>query len=316
MNELRQRIIECLKSQGADLVGFGGIDRFEDTFLKDLMPGAKTVICAAFRVLRGSHRGIEDGTTYYQYTTMAVETLEENVMPIAMLRACAVLDDAGFAALPQRKHPTVMAGEGGTNPEVDYEEILRGRKTEPELNFDEAAVRCGLGELGQHGGLITDEFGPLVRLCAIVTDAELAPDPIAEKHLCDGCGKCRAACPGNAFGDDGCRDDWQCAVYYNGASMLKNPFLPADAFFDDPERLAIIAGKAKLSPERAREVIRQIIYYPPVKHGYSSSICGRACHRACYVHLEEKGALSRRFEEPLRRQPEWVLPLLTEEECT
>ena len=104
--------------------------------------------------------------------------------------------------------------------------------------------------------------------------------------------------------------EWQCAVYYNGANMLKNPFLPADAFCEDPERLAIIAGEAKLSPERAREVIRQILYYPPAGEGYSASICGHACRRACMVHLEETGKLAKTYEAPFRRQPEWELPLL------
>ena len=120
MKELRQAIAGCLKANGADLVGFGGMERFEEPFLREMMPGAKTVICAAFRVLRGAHRGIEDGTTYYQYATMGVEAMEENVMPLALLRACALLEDAGYSALPQRRHQTVMRGEEGTNPEVDF----------------------------------------------------------------------------------------------------------------------------------------------------------------------------------------------------
>lgn len=310
MKELRQTIAGCLKANGADLVGFGGMERFEEPFLREMMPGAKTVICAAFRVLRGAHRGIEDGTTYYQYATMGVEAMEENVMPLALLRACALLEDAGYSALPQRRHQTVMRGEEGTNPEVDFESIMHGRKTEPEMDFDRVAVRCGLGEIGLHGGLLTAEYGPLVRLCAIVTDAALESDPIAPAHLCDRCGACLRACPGGAIDENGQRDAWQCTVYYHGANMHKNPFLPPEAFGADPQREEILAGRARLSPERAREVIRQIIYYPPVKHGYAASICGRACHRACYVHLEENGKLNRRFVEPLRRRPEWELPML------
>lgn len=309
MSDLKQKVVACLKEQGADLVGFGGAERFEDTIVPKIFPQAKTIICAAFRVLRGAHRGIEDGTTYYQYTTMGVETMEENVMPLALLRACALLDDMGYSALPQRRHQTVLAEKEGTNPEVQYEEIRRGRKTELELDFDETARRCGLGEIGLHGGLLTDEFGPFVRLCAIITDAEIEPDPISAPHLCDRCGECVRGCPGKAVRPEGGIEPWQCAAYYMGANMHKNPFLPPDAFFDDPERLQIIAGEAKLSPERAREVINQIFYYPGVGHGYASSICGKACHRACYVHLEQTGKLKRSFEEPLRRQPEWELPI-------
>ena len=309
MKQLKQRLTDLLRAQGADLVGFGSMDRFEDTFLPRIFPEGKTVVCLAFRVLRGAHRGIEDGTTYYQYTTMGVETIEENVMPLALLRGSALLEDEGYLALPQRRHQTVMAAAEGTNPETDYEEILRGRFTEPELDFDQTAVRCGLGEIGLHGGLLTEEFGPLQRLCALVTDAVIEPDPVKAPRLCDGCGDCVRACPGRAIREAGGRDDWQCAAYYMGANRKKNPFLPPEAFEGDPDREAVLSGEARLTPERARQVIDQIIYYPPVKHGYTSSICGRACHRACYVHLEEKGLLSRTFADRLRRQKEWELPI-------
>ena len=85
--------------------------------------------------------------------------------------------------------------------------------------------------------------------------------------------------------------------------------MPPEAFADDPERLAIICGEAQLSPERAREVIEQIIYYPPIKHSYWSSICGRQCDTECYIHLEEKGVLKRKFKTPFRKRPVWSLSL-------
>ena len=91
--------------------------------------------------------------------------------------------------------------------------------------------------------------------------------------------------------------------------MTKNPFMPPEAFADDPERLAIITGETKLSPERAREIIEQIIFYPPIKHSYWSSICGRACDTACYIHLEEKDVLTKKFHTPFRKRPEWHLPV-------
>ena len=85
--------------------------------------------------------------------------------------------------------------------------------------------------------------------------------------------------------------------------------MPPDAFADDPERLAIIAGEAELSPERAREILDQIVFYPPIKHAYRSSICGKACDTACYIHLEETGKLTRKFKTPFRKRKEWKLSL-------
>jgi hypothetical protein len=38
---------------------------------------------------------------------------------------------------------------------------------------------------------------------------------------------------------------------------------------------------------------------------YQCSICGRACDVSCYVHLEEKGVLTKTFKKPFRRREEW-----------
>ena len=35
---------------------------------------------------------------------------------------------------------------------------------------------------------------------------------------------------------------------------------------------------------------------------------GRACDTACYIHLEAKNALKRKFASPFRKRPEWKLP--------
>lgn len=309
MNDLKKKIIAALNLGGADIVKFADAERFRDPNLKALFPAVKTVVGAAFRQLRGTRRGIEEGSTYYQYTTNAIEVLEENVMPRALLRAASVLEEAGFDALPQVRNQLIMKEENDVNPEMDYRDIYRGVTAEHQLDFKLCAVDSGLGEIGLSGSLLTDEFGPCQRYCFLLTDAEITPDQPFVPHLCDHCGECVAHCPGHAISADGKRDNWQCAVYYNGANMTKNPFLPPEAFADDPERLNIISGEAKVSPERARELLDQLIYYPPMKHSYRSSICGHACDTACYIHLEEKGVLSRKFKTPFRKRPEWKLPI-------
>ena len=78
---MREKIVACAKRFDADLVGFAPASRFasEDPLFQ-IMPNVKTVIGLGFRVLRGIYRGVEEGTTYYQYTTMGVENLDETVM--------------------------------------------------------------------------------------------------------------------------------------------------------------------------------------------------------------------------------------------
>ena len=78
--------------------------------------------------------------------------------------------------------------------------------------------------------------------------------------VCDNCGKCKSACPGNAIDDNGNVDNWQCAVYYSGANGKKNPFMPPDAFSKFDNRLEIIAGEAKVTPETARKILDNIYF--------------------------------------------------------
>ena len=134
-----QAVKETALRAGADLCGIGSMDRFEgapkEMDPRYLFPEARTVVGMVFRIPRGSRRGIEEGSAYYQYTT-SVETLEEVVMPMALLRACGMLEAAGYEALPQRRNQFIMAEKDSTNPEVDYTEVYRVRNViDPEEKF-------------------------------------------------------------------------------------------------------------------------------------------------------------------------------------
>ena len=60
---------------GADKCGIAPMSRFEgapkEMDPRYLFPGAKSVIAFAFRIPRGVQRGIEEGTQFYQYPSMA-----------------------------------------------------------------------------------------------------------------------------------------------------------------------------------------------------------------------------------------------------
>lgn len=77
----------------------------------------------------------------------------------------------------------------------------------------DAAARAGLGVLGLNGLLITPDYGSLVFLGEVVTDADYEtvtgfhiPCFPAEPPLCEGCGACVAACPAGCKGGarEGC----------------------------------------------------------------------------------------------------------------
>lgn len=305
---MRNEIIKTALKYDADVVGFAPADRFpKDSAVFKILPTAKTVIGMGFRVLRGIYRGVEEGTTYYQYTTMGVENLEETVMPLALINVSNLIDDYGFEAVPQRKNQLIMREANDTNPEVDYGDIYRGIEAENQIDFEECAVLCGLGERGLSGAILNDEYGPFIRYCFIITDAEIEATPLVEPHLCDNCGECIKGCPGRAIDENGKRNNWKCAVYYNGANGSKNPFMPPEAFDGFENRMDIINGEAEFSDDEAKEILDNIYFYPPAKHFYRTSICGRACDRACYIHLEEKGVLKKSFKKKFRDGEDWKL---------
>lgn len=301
--------INALKemSFGPDMIGIAPADRFDsDDVIFKILPETKSVICLGYRILRGTHRGIEEGTSYHHYTTMAIEVLEETVMPMMTLRLARILEEEGFVALPQRRTQTIMQQEDSTNPEMLYNKIYRGKTAEYQMDFVSAAAKCGLGEIGMSGTLLTEDYGPLQRYCFVLTDAELPATPEFSPHICDNCGECVKACPGNAIHDKK-KEPWQCAAYYAGANMSKNPFMSQNAFPDREDRLEILKGEKQLDSTDARAVINEISYYPPIMHGYISSICGNACDRACFIHLEETGKLGKKFVNKFRKRDEWVL---------
>jgi reductive dehalogenase len=64
------------------------------------------------------------------------------------------------------------------------------------------AIDAGLGELGRNGLLITEKFGPRVRISKVFTDLPLVADKPIEsgvRELCDTCGRCAEECPGRAI---------------------------------------------------------------------------------------------------------------------
>jgi epoxyqueuosine reductase len=63
----------------------------------------------------------------------------------------------------------------------------------------DSAVMAGLGCMGKNNLLVTPEFGPRIRLRAMVLEAEVEPTGPVQFDPCDGCKEpCRHACPQKA----------------------------------------------------------------------------------------------------------------------
>jgi len=74
------------------------------------------------------------------------------------------------------------------------------------------AQRAGLGWIGKHSCLVSEDFGPFLVLGELFTDLDLAADEPAEKR-CGRCDRCVKACPTGAISEDGIVDARKCISY-------------------------------------------------------------------------------------------------------
>lgn len=74
------------------------------------------------------------------------------------------------------------------------------------------AMRSGIGRLARNGSVIVDGFGGMCFLAEILTTAVIEPD-MPSGRVCEGCGACVRACPTGALRHDGTVDARRCLNY-------------------------------------------------------------------------------------------------------
>jgi epoxyqueuosine reductase QueG len=96
-----------------------------------------------------------------------------------------------------------------------------GGKLAKNISLKHAAVAAGIGVMGRHTLLVTEKYGPRVRLAAFITRANLEADAPLNEALCSECGACGVACPSGAIVSGGF-DANRCAAYMFGGIHLDN----------------------------------------------------------------------------------------------
>jgi len=290
------------KELGAAVCGIGDIELLRNEPMQRnpfyILPNARSIIGFGIKIPQGLYRAMENKTQYYNYTNLGVKYIDESFAEIFLLKMGALIENEGFDACLQRSIPGFrIKGDNTTNPEVkqtyelQFASPVSADKPTPDviIDFNKAAAVCGLGTPGLHGKVIVPKYGSFMRFVYIITDMPLEFDKPFAENLCDECGLCKNACPGNAIEDDGV-DSWQCSVYYRGAHK-SNPFMAEDFLKDHPEREAIVSGEKRFSWEEALEIYPYLRFLPPTHFGYMPCLCGKSCETVCYNHLKEAGKL-------------------------
>ncbi len=282
------------KELGATVCGIGRVYEESDPQKdpKMILPKAKCIVGFGFAVPRGLYSAMARDAQYYAYTTLGVKYIDEEMAEIFLLKIGGMIEDEGYDACLQKAIPNLrVKGDKTTNPEVmdTYELIsdpVEAGKPAPDviIDFGKAAQACGIGERGMSGRVIHKDYGPFMRYCFLITDADLECDEPLSAPICDRCGKCAAACPGHAIDESGL-DTWQCSVYYKGAHK-SNPFMTEEFLAGHPERDAILAGEKRFDAASARAIYPEMHFLPNTQWGYSPCLCGKKCDIACYEHLK------------------------------
>lgn len=290
------------KELGASVCGIGDVSLFKGDNPQhnpySILPNAKCIIGFGLKIPRGLYDTMERKTQYYNYTNLGVKYTDEIFADIFLFKMGIIIENEGYDACLQRSVPGFkVKGDKTTNPEVNrvfelkFASPVEEGKATPEviIDYNKAAVVCGLGSIGLHNKVISPKYGTFMRYVFIVTDMPLETDKPFEENLCDKCGECIKACPGKAIDKSGV-DSWQCSVYYRGAHK-SNPFMTENFLKDNPEKDTIINGEKRFDSESAQKIYGDLKFLPNTHFGYVPCLCGKKCETACYKHLKEVGVL-------------------------
>ncbi len=272
-----REIKKAARELGADLVGIASTESLrylpaEENPLS-IFPQAKAVIVVGRKVLRGTLRGIEQGTDLdNSFPTFGFYELEDNFLAKTTYDITIWMEAHGFEAVPLFAYdsPSGQAIGVPVAPGKPAPNVI--------LKYRTVAQAAGLGETGLNGLFLTPEFGPRQRFAMLLTDADVEADAPFVPRICDDCRACAVECPLGALDAD--------KTEPAGFASLERPV----AERDNNLCLRCKNGAIQTNDGRFRTVER----------------VGAACGRACICALEKRGATEERFSTPFRQSEPWA----------
>jgi epoxyqueuosine reductase QueG len=165
---------------GADLVGIADLAFLDgiQTEPVDLLKGYRRAISIGVRLADGVLDAIEDRPTpIYQQHYLKTNVLLDDIA----LRVSQYIQARGSKTLP-----------------IPASQLLDKENWTSYISHKAVAIAAGLGWQGKSLLVISQDFGPRIRLVTILTDAAIKPDH-PQKNRCGRCSLCSDACPVGAI---------------------------------------------------------------------------------------------------------------------
>lgn len=187
---MKETIRAGILAMGADVCGFGGLERFEaapEGFRpSDLFAGCRSVVALGVALPKGLLR-VAPRLLYGHFNGDVVHHVDRIVFEAARL----IERECGGLCVPVPSDAPYEYWE---------EERSVGKGL---LSMRHAAAGCGLGQIGKSGLLLHPEFGNRLILGALLTDVPFESDALCRNICIPGCRRCLEACPASAIGEDG-----------------------------------------------------------------------------------------------------------------
>ncbi|MFQ6094762.1 MAG: hypothetical protein ACE5NN_01340 [Candidatus Bathyarchaeia archaeon] len=259
-----------LMKKGADLVGFGPVDRLEGApeimQPQRYLPDAVSMISVGLHIneavcdlIARSFAERRIPPSYHSFQMFTLGIVNPQLDTLAYLGS-KFLEHKGYKAypfpanIPHRLKPT-KEYPGGPG----------------DISHKHVAVACGLGDIGWHNLLLTPKYGPRQKLTTIVTNAPLQPDPLLERKMCDpeSCGfKCALACPTSAIPTDIKKkvtikiggkiveyariEGWRCRWGCSGMLKITGGYKDIPMPNEEPTAEELLTYKAQIDPWQER----------------------------------------------------------------
>ncbi len=260
-------IKEAARALGADLVGIAPVERFngmpEISDPRTFAPATRSVIAIGHRIMRGTLRGIEEGTSFNNtYGFFGLNQMEKMFLPKTVYDLCCLIENSGAEAAPLlgcrygAKVPTswcALSGESNAAVSSDCAKAF-------EPDYKAYAHAAGLGSTGKGGFFLTPEYGHRQRIAFIFTSLELEGDEIIECDFCKDCDACIKECPLGAYKEGNSPDMNICAKCQNGAFATPEGSDPVDRCAASCGRACMVALEDKVGNRFAEKFRKRSVW--------------------------------------------------------